>query len=199
MAAHLAAAVSLGVLSDIGLHLGDQATFLFALASPWVLLAFSAGRASAPSWSAFAGAGTLLAGLAAYYLWMLIGPGVALAVLTGSGYKGMTWVAVGTAVGAVAGGIGALTKHRRLFLAEAAWCGAAAAPSVDAILLAAYGDAPRTAVAIVVGGAALALAWAMSHGARKRILALGLPLATLVLWQMELVILQQAFGRMTWI
>lgn len=122
-----------------------------------------------------------------------------MAVLTGDGYKGMTWVVIGTAVGAVAGGIGALTRHRRLLLAEAAWCGAAAVPSVDAIFLAAYGDAPRTAAGIVAGGAALALAWAVGRGARKRILALGVPLATLVLWQMELVILQQAFGRMTWI
>jgi hypothetical protein len=200
VALHLAAAVVVGGLADIGLRLGAETAFLFTAATPWVLVAFSAGRASAPRWSAVAGSGTLLVGLAAYYLWLLVGLGVSVGVLTGSGFNGVMWVVVGAAVGAVAGGIGGLTWHRRLLLAEAAWCGVVAVPCADGMIKLVYGGAPPIAATAVFGGAALALlAWAWRSGARTWVLALGVPLAVMVLWQLELVILQQVFGRLTWI
>lgn len=60
---HVAAAVVLGILADVGMNLGDEVIFLFVAATPWVLIGFSAGRASPPSYSPLAGAGVLLAGL----------------------------------------------------------------------------------------------------------------------------------------
>ena len=82
-------------------------------------------------------------------------------------------------------------------LREAAWCGAVAAPCVDAIIQLRYAAAPPV-VAAALGGAAVALlVWAWRSGSRTRALALGAPLATLLLWQLELAVLQQAFGRLT--
>ena len=204
---HVAFAVVLGVLADIGLHLGERTTFLFTAATPWVVLAFSAGRVSSPRWSVLsprwsvlAGGGTLLAGLTAYYLWLLLGMHVSIGVLTGSGYKGVTWFIVGAVVGAVAGGIGGMTRCRRRLLADAAWCSVIAVPCAEGVTALGYGAAPPIAMLAVLGGAALALlAWAWRSGARAWALGVGVPLATLALWNLELVILQHAFGRLTWI
>lgn len=100
----------------------------------------------------------------------------------------------------MSGGIGGLTRHRRSLVATLAWCGAVAVPCADGYLQLAYGAASPVAAAAVFGGAALALlAWAWRSGVRIWALALGAPAASLFLWQLEVLVLQEAFGRLTWI
>lgn len=196
----LAAAALLGLLADVGLRFGEQSDFLFVVATPWVVLAFGAGRAGGLRWSAPAGAAAVLTGIAAYYLWLWTGQGVSLSVLTGNDYKAMTWVIVGAGVGAVAGSVGGLSRLPHGLARSAAWSGVAAVPCVDAIIQLAYVQSAAPAVVAVLGATALAvLVWGWRSGSRLGLLLLGLPVATLVLWQLELVVLQHVFGRLTWI
>lgn len=189
----------LGILADVGMNLDDDVIFLFAAATPWVLVAFSAGRGST-RYSPLVGSGTLLAGLATHYLWLHLGMGVSWGVLTGSGFRGTTWIVVGAVAGAVSGGIGGLTRHPHSLVAALAWCGAVAVPCADGYLQFAYGAVSPGAAVAVFGGAALALlVWAWGGGVRIWVLALGAPPAALILSQLEVLVLQEAFGRPTWI
>ena len=197
---YVAAAAVLGVLADVGLRLGEQADFLFIVATPWVVLAFGAGRASGLRWSAVAGAAALLTGIAAYYAWLWVGQDVSFGILLGNGYNGKTWVLAAGVVGAAAGLVGGLSRLQQDLLAAAAWCGVAAVPCVDAIVQVAYAEGVSTAVVPVLGVVALALlVWGWRSGIRPWMLLLGLPVATLVLWQLELAVLQQVFHRLTWV
>lgn len=198
-ALHLAAAAVLGLLADVGLEFSDATEFLFVAASPWVLLSFSAGRSTAPRWSAALGAATLLTGLAVYYLWLMVGMGVSFSVLTGSGFKALLWVAVGVVVGLGAGAVGGMTRLRGSFLPTVAWSGAAAVPCADGFIMTVYGPSP-VAAAVIFGCVAVTLVtWACRCGVRPLSLAVGVPTATVALLGVELTVLQQAFGRLTWI
>jgi hypothetical protein len=195
----MTAAAVLGLLADVGLEFSDATEFLFVAASPWVLLAFSAGRSTAPRWSAVLGAATLLTGLAAYYAWLMVGMAVSFSVLTGSGFDAGLWIAVGVVVGLGAGAVGGMTRLRGSFLPAVAWSGAAAVPCADGLLMTVYGPSP-VAAAVTFGCVAVAMVtWAWRSGVRPLNLAVGVPAATVALLGVELTILQQVFGRLTWI
>lgn len=196
---HLVGALLLGVVADVGLGLSVYSAFVFTAATPWVLLVFSSGRASGLLWSPVVGAGTLLVGLAAYYSWLLLGRDVAAGTLTGSGYSGWVWLGVGAVVGAVAGVLGALTRHRS-FWPEFVWSGAIAVPVVEAFLQLSYDDVPALGATLVWGGVALGMsAWAWRAGVRMWAMVVGTPLACIALWNLEVAVLQLVFGRLTWI
>lgn len=202
VAACLVLAATLGVASDVGLRLGSVGAFVFTSAAPWVVLAFSAGRTARNlAWAPVTGAVAVLTGLGAYYLWMWWGMGVAVGTLLSDGYNGMVWLAGGVVVGAVAGVIGGLTRVRVRVVSEASWCGVLAVPAVDGILSLLYGQYGHVVMFVGVAGAAvLALAtWAVRSSVRLWVLLVGAPVAVLLLWQAELLVLQQVFGRLTWV
>lgn len=197
---YLVGTAVLGVVADAGLELGNSTEFLFVSAAPWVLLAFSSGRASPPRWSAVAGSLTLITGLLSYYCWMVYRHGVSVDVLGGSGFNGGTWILLGLLVGAVSGGFGGATRSRHPWVATLPWSGAAAVPCVDGLLQVRYGDSPAVLVVTVVALTVVALlGWAWRGGAKPLLHVGGLAVATVVLWRVELTVLQEVLGRLTWI
>lgn len=202
LAACLVLAAALGVAADLGLRLGSVGVVVFTSAAPWVVLAFGAGRAvRSLAWSPLTGTAAVLTGLGVYYLWLWWGMGVAAGTLLGDGYRGIQWLQAGVVVGAIAGVIGGLSRVRVRLLSEASWSGVLAVPVVDGFLSWRYGQYGHLLMFTAVAGVAvLALAaWAVRSSARPWVLLVGAPVAALLLWQAELLLLQQLFGRLTWV
>lgn len=196
VALHLLVAVVLGVFSDVGTGWGQQWVYVAMAATPWVVLVFSAGRTSGLSWSPLGGALTLLTGLAGYYLWLHWGQGVSAEILLGNGFNGAVWLGLGAGVGALAGLVGGCTRLPQPW-SDFAWAGVVAIPIIEALLLASYGtDPPVLSAVLIWSPVAIALvAWALRSGARARALAVMVPIACLVLWQVEVTIIQEVLGR----
>jgi Family of unknown function (DUF6518) len=155
---HLVAAVSLGIYADVGLDVPGPWGRLTALATPWLLLAFSAargaGRRTCGAGAVVAGVLVVVTGLVSYYLWLTIGLGVAFSTVVHS-YEAPMWVVAGVAVGAVFGAVGTLSLSSRRLLRELSWAVVAAAPMADALLTLlftlALWDAERVVLLVVFG------------------------------------------------
>lgn len=197
-ALHVALAVPLGLFADIGLRADGSVIFIFAAATPWILLAFSAGRATELRWSAGAGALVILIGLCSYYAWLNVNQGVDSGILFGHDYAGGLWLKAGMAMGAITGLAGGLTRVGRPLVAELAWSGLAAVPVGDCFVMLRYytieGWLLPTTFAV---GVVLAIFWwATRAGARVACLVMVAPLAFGALAALEVAALH-AVHRLT--
>jgi hypothetical protein len=109
----LVAACAIGVFSDRGALLAEPWSVLAELGTPFVLVAFAAGRQpSRMGLSVLWGAAVLSIGLAAYYAWLLLGRHVAWGTLTYQ-YRAGAWLTAGVLVGALAGALGSASRPER--------------------------------------------------------------------------------------
>lgn len=126
-------ALGLGVYADRGSLLPQPLGMVAELGSPWLVLAFWAGRRSGKVWlSGLLGASTIVLGFIAYYGWLLAVEGVAFGTLVHS-YRAPSWFAVGSAIGGMFGVAGAVSRAAAsVVLMTAAWSLVAAVPLAEA-------------------------------------------------------------------
>lgn len=104
------AACAVGVFSDRGALLAEPWSALAEVGTPFVLVAFAAGRQlSRTEFGALWGAAALSIGLAAYYVWLLLVRDVAWGTLTYQ-YRAGAWLTAGVLVGALAGALGSASR-----------------------------------------------------------------------------------------
>lgn len=109
----LVAACAVGVFSDRGALLAEPWSALAEIGTPFVLVAFAAGRQpSRMGLSVLWGAAVLSIGLAAYYAWLLLVHDVAWGTLTYQ-YRAGAWLTAGVLVGALAGALGSASRPER--------------------------------------------------------------------------------------
>jgi hypothetical protein len=146
-------ALGLGLYADRGSLLPQPWGSLAELGTPWLALAFWAGRGSKSNvWvSGLLGASMIVLGLIAYYGWLWAVEGVAFGTLTHS-YTAPSWFAVGLAIGWVFGGAGAASRAANSTVPKtAAWSLVAAVPLVEALRAVAWADVPwHGAVAVLL-------------------------------------------------
>lgn len=109
----LVAACAIGVFSDRGTLLAEPWSALAEIGTPFVLVAFAAGRQpSRMGLSMLWGAAVLSIGLAAYYAWLLLVQDVAWGTLTYQYHAG-AWLTAGVLMGALAGALGSASRPER--------------------------------------------------------------------------------------
>lgn len=109
----LVAACAIGVFSDRGALLAEPWSALAEIGTPFVLVAFAAGRQPLRMVSgALWGAAVLSIGLAAYYAWLLVVQDVPLGTLAYH-YRAGAWLTAGGLIGALAGALGNASRPER--------------------------------------------------------------------------------------
>ncbi|MFL6134393.1 MAG: DUF6518 family protein [Nocardioidaceae bacterium] len=109
----LVAACAMGVFSDRGALLAEPWSALAEIGTPFVLVAFAAGRQpSRMGLSMLWGAAVLSIGLAAYYAWLFLVHDVAWGTLAHQ-YRAGAWLTAGVLVGALAGALGSASRRER--------------------------------------------------------------------------------------
>lgn len=109
----LMAACAVGVFSDRGALLAEPWSALAEVGTPFVLVAFAAGRQPLRMrLSVLWGAAALSIGLAAYYAWLLLVQDVSWGTLAHS-YRAGAWLAAGVLIGALAGALGSASRPER--------------------------------------------------------------------------------------
>lgn len=158
----LLAACAVGVFADRGALLAAPWSALAEVGTPFVLVAFAAGRQySRAALSAFWGATVLSVGQAAYYAWLMLGQDVAWGTITHS-YRAGAWLAVGALVGGLVGALGGTSRPRRRGLVRAlGWGLLVAVPLAEGLRMVRL-EPPQIAAGTVLLGVAAALCgWAI--------------------------------------
>ena len=155
------AACAAGLFSDRGALLAEPWSAFAETGTPFVLVAFAAGRQSSRfGWSALWGATVLGIGLAAYYAWLLLVQDVAWGTLTYH-YGAGAWLAAGVVVGALAGALGCASRPDRSNLVRASgWGLVIASPLAEGLRV--FGWQPAAGVILLVLAAVL-YAWAVGR------------------------------------
>lgn len=158
----LLAACAVGVFADRGALLAAPWSALAEVGTPFVLVAFAAGRQSSrPPLSAFWGATVLSVGQAAYYAWLLLGQDVAWGTITHS-YRAGAWLAAGALVGGLVGALGGASRPRRRGLVRALGWGLLLAVPLAEGFRVARSEPPQIVAGTVLLGVAVALCgWAI--------------------------------------
>jgi hypothetical protein len=208
------AAIALGILGDEGLRWGQVGVAVFTAPTPWILLAFAAGRQVSRWWlSAVLGGAALAGSLAVYYAWMTVVHDVDRTTVWSGGYDARLYLSAGLVVGLVTGLLGGVSRgtatprselgpgHMTGPAADVAWCGLVAVPVVDGVLQYRYAgwDEPWVSLAVFGAVAVVACGWALASGARRLTLAWGVPAVSAILYVVELVVLREVFGLLTWV
>lgn len=148
LASVLLAAVALGIWADEGQRAPGFAGYLPELGTPWLVLAFAAGR-SIPRWARWlapvAAAASILLGLASYALFVHRHYGVAYEQVSGGDLGYWTWLGLG--VGALAG---MLAFASRTGAAPLAWAALAAVPVAEIRLVERWGIDAHVRLAVTV-------------------------------------------------
>src|SRR3954454_16961015 len=109
----LVAACAIGVFSDRGALMAEPWSALAEIGTPFVIVAFAAGRQpSRVGSSVLWGAAVLSMGLSAYYAWLFLVHEVAWGTLTHQ-YRAGAWMGAGVLVGAFAGALGSASRPER--------------------------------------------------------------------------------------
>lgn len=155
----LLAACAVGLFSDRGALLAEPWSAFAETGTPFVLVAFAAGRSSSRSaLAALWGATVLTVGLAAYYAWLWLAEGVLWGTLTYQ-YGAGAWLAAGAAVGALVGAVGSGSRSGRATVTRAsAWGLIIATPLAEGIHV--LGWQPIAGILLLVLAATL-YAWAV--------------------------------------
>lgn len=160
----LLAACAVGVFADRGALLAAPWSALAEVGTPFVLVAFAAGRQSSrPPLSAFWGATVLSVGQAAYYAWLLLGQDVAWGTITHS-YRAGAWLAAGALVGGLVGALGGASRPRRRGLVRAlGWGLLLAVPLAEGFRVARSEPPQIVAGTVLLGVAVVLCGWAISR------------------------------------
>jgi hypothetical protein len=158
----LLAACAVGVFADRGALLAEPWSAFAEIGTPFVLVAFVAGR----QLSGFAlgvlwGAAVLSLGQGAYYAWLFLAQEVGWGTLTYQ-YRAGAWLIAGGLVGALAGALGSASRATRSGLSQTlGWGLLVAVPLAEAVWVARWQPPPVSAgVALLVMAVALYL-WAV--------------------------------------
>ena len=160
----LVGACAVGVFSDRGALLASPWSALAEIGTPFVLVAFAAGRQPPrPGWGMVWGAVALGIGLAAYDAWMFLVQDVPWGTLT-HGYRAGAWLAAGVVVGALAGACGAASRPGRgAALRATGWGLLVASPLAEGVRVSRWAP-PATAAALLLLVLAAGLyAWAVQR------------------------------------
>lgn len=184
----------LGVLAEVAVR-GATSQIWTTVGTPWLLLAFAAGRRTtgAPGAAAW-GAGLVLLGFVTYYGWLLLVQGMAWSEVRDV-HHAPGWLALGAVAGAVCAVVGVLTRHPRPALRTAAWSLVVAIPLVDLVVWVRGAQEGRLLVVVGLGLVAAGLfAWALRAGRLSpEVLAPSTVLAAVLLWEAQLVALRTLF------
>ena len=155
----LLAACAVGLFSDRGALLAEPWSTFAETGTPFVLVAFAAGRQPLRfGWSALWGATVLCIGLAAYYGWLLLVQDVAWGTLTHH-YGAGAWLAAGVVVGALSGAVGCASRPGRSNIVRASgWGLVIATPLAEGLRV--LGWQPAAGMILLVVAAVL-YAWAV--------------------------------------
>ena len=158
----LVAACAIGVFSDRGALLAQPWSALAEIGTPFVLVAFAAGRQpSRMRLSALWGAAVLSIGLAAYYAWLLLVHDVAWGTLTYQ-YRAGAWLTAGVLVGALAGAVGSASRPERAGPIRAVgWGLLIAVPLAEAVRVSRWQPPQVGASMVLLVLAASLYAWAV--------------------------------------
>lgn len=158
----LLAGCVVGVFADAGATLAAPWSALAEAGTPFILVAFAAGRFSSRlTLSALAGAVALSFAQGAYYAWLMLGHDVAWGTVTYQ-YRASAWLAAGAVVGAVAGALGGASRAMRSRPVRAlAWGLLVAVPLAEGVRLARAAGSHTGAGMILVATAAAIWAWAI--------------------------------------
>lgn len=193
-APYLLTAVLLGVLAEVAVR-GATSQIWTTVGTPWLLLAFAAGRrtAGAPAAAAW-GAGLVLLGFVTYYGWLLGVQGMPWSQVRDV-HHAVGWLALGAVAGAVCGLVGVLSRHPRPALRTAAWSLVVAIPLVDLVVWVRGAQEGRFVVVVGLGLVAAGLfAWALKAGRlQPEVLAPSSVLAAVLFWEAQLVALRTLF------
>lgn len=158
----LVSACAIGVFSDRGALLAQPWSALAEVGTPFVLVAFVAGR-QPPRMrlSMLWGAAVLSIGLAAYYAWLLLVDDVTWATLTYQ-YRAGAWLTAGVLVGVLAGAVGSASRPDRAGPIRAVgWGLLIAVPLAEAVRVSRW-QPPQVGAGIVLLVLAASLyAWAV--------------------------------------
>ncbi|MBA2955500.1 hypothetical protein GON03_14285 [Nocardioides sp. MAH-18] len=190
----VAAAVLLGVLAEIAVR-GATSQIWTTVGTPWLLLAFAAGRRTArPLGAAAWGAGLVLLGFATYYAWLLLVQGMPWTEVRDR-HHALGWLALGAVAGAACGLVGVLSRHPRPAIRTAAWSLVVAIPLVDLVVWVRGAQEGRLLVVVGLGLVAAALfTWALRAGhLQPEVLIPSTVLATVLFWEAQLVALRALF------
>ena len=158
----LLGACVVGVFADRGALLSEPWSALAEVGTPFVLVAFAAGRqATHTALSALFGAAALSVGQAAYYAWLLLVEEVAWGTITHN-YGAGAWLGAGALVGAFLGALGSASRSDRRGLVRAlGWGLLVAVPLAEGVRVA-RSDRPQIVASAVLLMVAVALsAWAI--------------------------------------
>lgn len=160
----LVAACSVGVFADRGALLAEPWSALAEIGTPFLLVAYAAGRQ--PSRSGLGmlwGAAVLSVGQAAYYAWLFLAQEVAWGTLTYQ-YRAGAWLVAGALVGAFAGALGSASRAQRGGLVRAlGWGLLVAVPLAEGVWVTRW-QPPQ----LSVGAALLVMAAALYSWAVRR-------------------------------
>jgi hypothetical protein len=158
----LVAACAIGVFSDRGALLPAPWSALAEIGTPFVLLAFAAGRQqSRMGPSMLWGAGVVCFGLAAYYAFLLLVQDVAWGTVTFQ-YHATAWLGAGVLIGALVGALGNASRREHGGSVRAVgWGLVIAAPLAEAVRVSRW-QPPRVGAVVVLLVVAVGLyAWAV--------------------------------------
>jgi uncharacterized protein DUF6518 len=193
-AAYLLAAVLLGVLAEVAVR-GPATQIWTTVGTPWLLLAFAAGRRTprAPGAAAW-GAGLVLLGFVTYYAWLLLVQGRPWSEVRDE-HHALGWLVLGAVAGAVCGLVGVLTRHPRPVVRTVAWAVVVAIPLVDLVVWVRGAQEGRLVVVVGLGLVAVALfGWALKAGRlQPEVLAPVTVLVAVLFWEAQLVALRLLF------
>jgi len=195
VAAHLLLAAALGVYADIGFHASGAWAIGPLLATPWLVLSFSAARATgAVPLAILAGAVTVGVGLITYYAWLLLGQQVAWGTVV-QHFRAPLWLGAGAVVGAAFGLLGGMSLSGRRAVREVAWCTVVAVPLVDIWVRVPRTDGQILAAVALSAAAAGLFVWAVrTREVRTAQLVVGTAVMALALGLAELLVLRHLFG-----
>lgn len=158
----LVAACASGVFSDRGALLAQPWSALAEMGTPFVLVAFAAGRQqSRMRLSVLWGAAVLSIGLAAYYAWLLLVQDATWGTLTYQ-YRAGEWLTAGLLVGGFAGALGSASCPERAGPIRAVGWGLLIAVPLAEAVRASRWQPPQVGAGIVLLVVAASLcAWAV--------------------------------------
>jgi hypothetical protein len=151
-----------GVFADRGALLAAPWSALAEAGTPFVLVAFAAGRQSSRfTVSALWGATVFSVGQAAYYAWLLLGQDVTWETITHS-YRAGAWLAVGALVGSLFGVLGGASRAQRRGVVRAlGWGLLVAVPLAEGVRVARSGPPQIVGGRVLLGLAVAVCAWAI--------------------------------------
>lgn len=193
-APYVAAAVLLGVLAEVAVR-GATTQIWTTVGTPWLLLAFAAGRRTPRTLGAAAwGAGLVLLGFVVYYAWLLLVQRMPWSEVRDD-HHALGWLALGAVAGAVCGLVGVLSRHPRTAVRAAAWSLVVAIPLVDLVVWVRGAEEGRMFVVVGLGLVAAGLfAWALRAGRlHPEVLAPSTVLAAVLFWEAQLIALRTLF------